>query len=149
MTERSETVVKRSAEVRALLAKGRRQGHLTYTEVHEALADSDLLDATQVEEVIKLISDWGISLVDEEEPRAGAAEGEEGPVFAGELESVPIDDSVRMYLRDIGKVPLLTAEQEVDLAQRIQKGEGTLHPDRRRGLRFQRHGDRQQAEDGQ
>ena len=129
MSEGRESALRRLEEVQQLLAKGRRQGHLTYAEVQEALEGCDLLEPGDLEEVYRIINDLGITILDEEE---AAAEVEEENLFAGggDLESVPIDDSVRMYLRSIGKVPLLTAAQEVDLAQRIQKGEGDLTYDR-------------------
>jgi RNA polymerase sigma factor RpoD-like protein len=120
--------LRRLEEVQQLLAKGRRQGHLTYSEVQEALEGCDLLEPGDLEEVYRIISDIGISLLDE----AAAGEVDDDDPFGegSDFESVPIDDSVRMYLRSIGKVPLLTAEQEVDLAQRIQKGEGEADYDR-------------------
>jgi RNA polymerase sigma factor RpoD-like protein len=135
LSDRKESAVQRLEEVQQLLARGRRQGRLTETEVQETLAECELIDAGDIEEVYRLVQDLGITLSEDE----GAAEPEEEDIFGGgeTLESVPIDDSVRMYLRDIGKVPLLTAEQEVDLAQRIQKGEGDLRYDRAHNcLRF-------------
>ncbi len=134
MSDGRESTLRRLEEVQQLLARGRRQGHLTYAEVQEALEGCDLLEPGDLEEVYRLLGDLGISLVDEEERPS-----DEEDLFAegGEFESVPIDDSVRMYLRSIGKVPLLTAEQEVDLAQRIQKGEGEATYDRMHScLRF-------------
>jgi RNA polymerase sigma factor RpoD-like protein len=129
LSEGKESAVQRLEEVQQLLAKGRRQGHLSYAEIQEAMDGCDLLEAGDVEEVYRLINDLGITIMDEEEV---TAEPEEESLFGGDsdFESVPIDDSVRMYLRSIGKVALLTAEQEVDLAQRIQKGEGVVTYDR-------------------
>jgi len=123
-------MVQRMDEVRQLLAKGRQAGRLTHADIQEALGECELLGAGDLEEVYRLISEWGIALV--EEGAVIAEPSTASPVKANlqQLESVPIDDSVRMYLRDIGKVPLLIAEQEVDLAQRIQKGEGDLVYDR-------------------
>jgi len=129
LSEGRESALRRLEEVQQLLTKGRRQGHLTHAEVQEALEGCDLLEPGDLGEVYRIIGDIGISLLDEEE---GSVEIEEEDLFSagGDSESVPIDDSVRMYLRSIGKVPLLTAAQEVDLAQRIQKGEGDLTYDR-------------------
>jgi RNA polymerase sigma factor RpoD-like protein len=138
LPDRKESPVQRLEEVQQLLARGRRHGRLTEAEVQETLAECELIDAGDIEEVYRLIQEIGIVLSDDEE---STPEPEEEDIFGGgemeSLESVPIDDSVRMYLRDIGKVPLLTAEQEVDLAQRIQKGEGDILYDRARNcLRF-------------
>ncbi len=129
MSQRMESPVQRLEEVQQLLARGRRQGRLTETEIQETLAECELVDTGDIEAVYRLIQEQDIVLADGEE---AAPDTEETDLLSGEiqsLESVPIDDSVRMYLRDIGKVPLLTASQEVDLAQRIQKGEGELRYD--------------------
>jgi RNA polymerase sigma factor RpoD-like protein len=113
--------------VRRLLIKGRRQGMLTYAEIQDSLGECEALDAGGVDEVYRLLGEAGVRISDGqdllqvEEPFHGIAPGE-----LHDLEQVPIDDSVRMYLRDIGRVPLLTPEQEVELARRIQRGEGDL-----------------------
>ncbi len=130
LSDGKEPAIQRLEEVQQLIAKGRRQGHLRAAEIQEVLEGCELLEPGDVEEVCRVISDLGITILDEEEM---APEAEEEDVFASadeDFESVPIDDSVRMYLRSIGKVPLLTAEQEVELAQRIQKGEGDILYDR-------------------
>ena len=107
--------------------KGRRQGVLTYAEIQDALSECEALDASGVDEVYRLLGEAGVRISDGQdllpmdEPFQGIA-----PSELQELEQVPIDDSVRMYLRDIGRVPLLTPEQEVELARRIQRGEGEL-----------------------
>ena len=137
MSEGRESALRRLEEVQQLLAKGRRQGHLTYAEIQEGLEGCDLLEPGDLEEVYRIINDIGITLLDEEEGPAEVEEEDDLFGGGGDFESVPIDDSVRMYLRSIGKVPLLTADQEVDLAQRIQKGEGDLAYDRMHNcLRF-------------
>jgi len=114
-------------EVRTLMRKGQRQGFLTYTEIQDALSDNEELETEDIDEVYRFLGDAGIRIVDEDE-----AEEEEEELAEGELEAldeVPIDDSVRMYLRDIGRVALLSAPQEVELARRIQKGEGQVEFD--------------------
>jgi RNA polymerase sigma factor RpoD-like protein len=124
-------------EVRALMRKGQRQGVLTYAEIQEGLSESEELDATDIDDVYHLLTEAGVRIIDDEE-----AEEEEpdGLLSEDELETlneVPIDDSVRMYLRDIGRVPLLNAQEEIELARRIQKGEGQVSYDPTRNvLRF-------------
>ncbi len=100
---------------------------LTYAEIQDALAECEALDANGIDEVYRLLGEAGIRITDSQDiiPTDEEFQGLT-PSELRELEQVPIDDSVRMYLRDIGKVPLLTPEQEVELARRIQKGEGDL-----------------------
>ncbi|MBC7287381.1 MAG: RNA polymerase sigma factor RpoD [Armatimonadetes bacterium] len=120
--------VRRIPEVRRLLIRGRRQGVLTYAEIQEALAECEALDANGIDEVYKLLGEAGVRISDGHE-LIPPAEDDFDALTAAELreiEQVPVDDSVRMYLRDIGRTPLLSPEQEVELARRIQKGEGEL-----------------------
>ena len=136
MSESRDAEIHELEEVRALMRKGQRQGTLTYTEIQEGLSDSEELDAADIDDVYHLLTDAGIRIVDEDEVEEEEEERDElltEDEFE-ELDEVPIDDSVRMYLRDIGRVPLLTAQQEIELARRIQKGEGTVSYDPMRNV---------------
>jgi len=131
LAEGKEAEIHELPEVRALLRKGRRTGTVTYAEIQDGLGELEDLETADIEDVYRMFVDAGIRVVDEDE------EEEEEDVIEelsddelDHLEAVPIDDSVRMYLRDIGRVPLLTARQEVELARRIQKGDGQLQYDR-------------------
>jgi RNA polymerase sigma factor RpoD-like protein len=119
-------------EVRLLLAKGKREGVLTYQDIQDALGESESLDADAIDELYRLLVDSGIQIEDTGEtdtealgevPEAAEPEELDDQELA-ELEGIPIDDSVRMYLRGIGRFPLLTPREEVVLARRIQKGAG-------------------------
>ena len=128
MPEGKDAEIHELEEVRALMRKGQRQGVLTYAEIQDGLSENEELETTDIDEVYRYLADAGIRVIDDEE-----AEEEEAPALADgeleELDEVPIDDSVRMYLRDIGRVSLLSAQQEIELARRIQKGEGAVEFD--------------------
>ncbi|MGH2705736.1 MAG: RNA polymerase sigma factor RpoD [Actinomycetota bacterium] len=106
-------------EVKDLLARGKEKGWLTADEIADSLGGL-VLTAEQVDGIYALIAEEGIEVVDQEP----GAEVEELEDFRRdpELLKAPTNDPVRMYLKEIGKVPLLTAEQEVDLAMRIEAG---------------------------
>jgi RNA polymerase primary sigma factor len=119
-------------EVTKLLDRGKRQGILTYDEVNEALRSE--VDPDQIDEIFGLVESEGIQLVDAARTSAPAAPrpaGEENVLKDIEIreedspnvEGIPIDDSVRMWLREIGKTPLLTSSEEMRLAKNIENRE--------------------------
>ena len=105
-------------QVKELVARGKEKGWLTADEIADSLGSLDL-SAEQVDGVYTLLNEEGIEVV-EREP--GTGEDIEDFRRDTELLKAPTNDPVRMYLKEIGKVPLLTAEQEVDLAMRIEAG---------------------------
>ena len=127
--------IKDHVEIRKLLEEGKRKGVLTYDEINDTLSQQEDLDAEQIEDLLQTFADEGIQIVDkvkdsdlvEESPRAEESPARDTDTRDGEIaamESMPIDDSVRMWLREIGKTPLLTMEQEVRLAKAIEEGDG-------------------------
>jgi RNA polymerase primary sigma factor len=106
-------------EVKDLVARGKEKGWLTADEIADSLGGLEL-SAEQVDNVYALIVEESIEVF-EQEPGAEAEEVEDFRKDP-ELLKAPTNDPVRMYLKEIGKVPLLTAEQEVDLAMRIEAG---------------------------
>ena len=117
------------SQLKLLIAKGKEQGFLTYQEVNEHLPD-DIVDPEQIEEIIGMITDMGIE-VHESPPdlntlMAPGASGEGGDnaaaLAAVENELGRTTDPVRMYMREMGTVDLLTREGEIKIAKRIEDG---------------------------
>ncbi len=112
-------------EVRELVAEGREQGYLNADHVHEKLRDVDLT-VEQIDDIFILFHDLGIDILEGDETSRAEAEakGEEDEAGEPKLDlsvKSSTSDPVRLYLRQIGKVKLLTAEQEVSLAKRIER----------------------------
>jgi RNA polymerase primary sigma factor len=112
-------------EVRELVAEGREQGYLNADHVHEKLRDVELTPE-QIDDIFILFHDLGIDILEGDETSRAEAEAkgdeEEEPEAKLDLSvKSSTSDPVRLYLRQIGKVKLLTAEQEVSLAKRIER----------------------------
>ena len=116
--------LRRSADIHRLVQLGRASGGvLTYEEINRALTD-ETCEPDEMEEVLHALADEGIRVVNERQVRPPRWEDrrrrtahDETPV----TESIAPDDSVRMWLREIGRRPLLTAAEEVELAQLLEK----------------------------
>ena len=114
-------------ELHKLVTEGQEKGFLSYDEIVAGLEEVDLTKE-QVEDFYTYLIDHGIELVEGVEHKAPpheqpalAEEEKAGPKL--DLTVEPSLDSLRLYLREIGKVPLLTADQEVYLAKRIERGD--------------------------
>jgi RNA polymerase primary sigma factor len=106
-----------------LVARGKTRGSLTYEEINLAFDALDDISPDVIDEFFEELTTLGIEIVDEskdEKPEA-AAEAEGAEVIPDGMMS--LDDPVRMYLKEIGRVPLLSMEQEKSLAMRIEAGE--------------------------
>ncbi len=130
-------------EFRTIFEQGKKQGTITFDEVNEALLHEDL-DVDQIEEIFQALDDAGIQIVDKAKVSettfngAGTDSNQESSESEGEslqnsppvpfqdytpLESLPVEDSIRMWLREVGKRPLISLEREILLAERIESGD--------------------------
>ena len=109
-------------EMRALVTDGREKGFLTYDEIVGVLEEAEV-SKEQVEDFYSHLLELGIEVLDADGESSPAAPPQ--PTSAAELDLTvePSLDSLRLYLRAIGRVSLLTAEQEVALAKRIERGD--------------------------
>jgi RNA polymerase primary sigma factor len=117
-------------EVKGLVLKGQQLGVLTFAEVQKAVSELDI-DEADVEELHAYFEKLEIELVDEIDPAIAAAQVERSTDKRGrrakkatlDLRPDMTTDSLQLFLKDIGKVRLLTAQEEVDLARRIERGD--------------------------
>ncbi|EKE09357.1 MAG: hypothetical protein ACD_16C00190G0005 [uncultured bacterium] len=112
--------------VKQLLAQGKQRGYITYEELNETLPE-DKLSSEQIEDIMSMISDMGINIVEDEEAeqedktkQTAKDNEEEETVEASEVGKT--DDPVRLYLREMGSVELLSREGEIEIAKRIESG---------------------------
>jgi len=115
-----------AAAIKKILARGKERGYLTYDELNAALPQ-DQVSSEQIEDTMTMLSELGINLIESEEseePAAAEAEEADSEV-RGNLDDDDIgrtDDPVRMYLREMGSVELLSREGEIAIAKRIEAG---------------------------
>jgi RNA polymerase sigma factor RpoD-like protein len=116
-----------AAAVRRMIARGKERGYITYDELNGALPPEQF-SSEQIEDVMSSLSEMGINVVEAEEGEDGAAAGQDGDGEArsgGNLDDEDVgrtDDPVRMYLREMGSVELLSREGEIAIAKRIEAG---------------------------
>ena len=128
----ASVLAQKQSRLKKLIALGREQGFLTYSEVNDHLPD-DISDPEQIEDIIGMINDMGI-MVSESAPEADdlmveadvtddlAADEAAAVLVAVENETGRTTDPVRMYMREMGTVDLLTREGEIEIAKRIEEG---------------------------
>ena len=136
MSDKQETnqVSKGAQQLKDLIAKGKEQGYLTYSEVNDHLPN-EIVDTEQIEDIVNMINDMGISVY-ETAPESesivlsetvatsddDAAAEAEAALASVDAEFGRTTDPVRMYMREMGTVELLTRESEIEIAKRIETG---------------------------
>ncbi|MEM1130721.1 MAG: RNA polymerase sigma factor region1.1 domain-containing protein, partial [Pseudomonadota bacterium] len=126
------------AAVKKMIAEARERGYITYDQLNQVLPP-DQVSSEQIEDVMSLLSEMGINIIEEEEaeesedPEAGSTEivttstSREVAVSKSDTEKLDrTDDPVRMYLREMGSVELLSREGEIAIAKRIEAGRNTM-----------------------
>ncbi len=125
--------LKQSEEVQKLLEQGRKQGNvLTYEDINDTL-NEDQVDPDRLGDILQMVGDEGIKVVEKSDASGGSRSASSqrrstsrtavasAPEELPPVEGIPPDDSVRMYLREIGRVQLLTPKEEVELAKQLER----------------------------
>ncbi|MEW6562906.1 MAG: RNA polymerase sigma factor RpoD [Pseudomonadota bacterium] len=132
--EQQQDIEARRTRLKALITLGKERGYLTYAEINDHLPD--MLEVEQIEGVVSMINDMGITVCDEAPDAESLIMSEAAPAVADEdaaeeaeaaLSTVDSEfgrttDPVRMYMREMGTVELLTREDEIEIAKRIEDG---------------------------
>jgi RNA polymerase primary sigma factor len=131
------------ASIKKLITRAKKRGYITYDELNEALPQ-DQMSSEQIEDVMSSLSEMGINIIENDEPADDGAEaaraeddedepepveGDLGTAPAAAVVKAPLDrtdDPVRMYLREMGAVELLSREGEIAIAKRIEAGRNTM-----------------------
>jgi RNA polymerase primary sigma factor len=112
----------RKVILKELVEKGKVKGMLTYKEIMDAFEEIDL-EPDQIEKIYETMENMGIDVVGDIESEMKELQVQEEDIDITIPEGISIDDPVRMYLKEIGKVPLLSADEEIELAKRMEKGD--------------------------
>ena len=118
----TQSVADKKSVIKTLIAIGQKKGVLSYKEIADALSEIDL-DVKQIEKVYETLEHLGIELVEDLDRELAEIQTNEEEIDLSIPEGVGLDDPVRMYLKEIGKVPLLSSDEEIELAERMHNGD--------------------------
>ncbi|MBN2798114.1 MAG: RNA polymerase sigma factor RpoD [Deltaproteobacteria bacterium] len=119
------TTQRDNAEVQQLINMGKKRGYVTYEEMHNALP-THLVEADQLDDVMILFNNLDIEVLKEEQEREEKEREEKEAPESPTAEAARSNDPVRVYLRKMGSVPLLTRDGEIEIAKRIETGNGRV-----------------------
>ena len=108
--------------VNQLIETGKKKGVLSYKEINDALADVEI-DVNDLESIYEKLDNAGVEIVENFDAELEDIQANEEEIDLSIPEGVGLDDPVRMYLKEIGKVPLLSAQEEIELAERMHSGD--------------------------
>ena len=120
---------KLSLKIKSLVQRGKHKGFLTYEELNDILPDDALVLSEKIDEILMLLDELGIDLIDHadvderdstEEEEETSTDDSDDAFETGEAMIEKIDDPVRMYLTQMGEIPLLSREEEITLAKKIE-----------------------------
>ena len=121
---KGELILENVPEVKKLIDTGKTNGEVTYDEINDILPDK-LLNSDKIDDIFIMLNQLGIDVVEESsrKPSRKKQKKKSGASTKKSTSTTSIDDPIRLYLKEIGKVSLLSGDQEVDLAKRIEEGE--------------------------